>query len=466
MGSDGEAGAVYDSVLDAVGATPLVRLRRIVPEGSAQVWVKTEWTSPGGSVKDRAALAMVLDAEESGALRPGGTIVEGTSGNTGIGLAMVAAARGYRAVFVVPDRTTAEKQALLRAYGAEVVRTPGLVPQDDPRHVRRLAGRIAAGTPGGWLADQYDNPANPGVHERTTGPEIWAQTGGRVTHLVAGVGTGGTLTGAGRYLRRHGVTVVAADPWTYRYGGGDGSPYHVEAVGHYLHPLTGTDTWPRVYDPAVHDRVERIGDGDSLRTVRSLARSEGLLVGGSSGTAVAAALRVAAEAGPDAVVVAVLPDSGRIYLSTYFDDDWLTRRGFLDAVAGPRVRDTVGPYAPGLLVAPATTTVAALLAALDRAGPGGAVPVVLPRETDAVTWSAPDVIGSVRPADLVGLRPDERVGAHAGPPPATVGHGESTAAAAARLDAAAVGRHDAVLVLVDGRAVTQVRRDRLGGRPA
>ncbi|MET0189195.1 MAG: cysteine synthase family protein, partial [Pseudonocardia sediminis] len=337
MLSDG--GPVYVSVLEAVGATPLVRLRRIVPDGCAPVWVKTEWANPGGSVKDRAALNMVLDAERSGALAPGGTIVEGTSGNTGIGLAMVAAARGYRAVFVIPDRTTKEKVQLLKAYGAEVVPTPGLVPREDPRHVQQLAARIVAETPGAWLADQYGNPANPDVHEQTTGPEIWTQTGGRITHLVAGAGTGGTITGTGRYLQRTGgVTVVAADPESSRYGGGDGSPYFIEAVGHYLHPGTATDTWPSVFDTSVPDRFERVGDGESLRTVRRLAREEGLLVGGSAGTAVAAALRVSAQAGPDALVVAVLPDSGRIYLSKYFDDDWLTTLGFLDAPGGPLVR--------------------------------------------------------------------------------------------------------------------------------
>jgi cystathionine beta-synthase len=455
-------GPVHDSVLDGIGATPLVRLNRVVAPGGAPVWVKTEWANPGGSVKDRAALAMVLDAEASGALPPGGTIVEGTSGNTGIGLAMVAAARGHRAVLVVPDRTTAEKIALLRAYGAQVVTTPGLVPREDPRHVQQLAARIARETPGGWLADQYGNPANPDVHERTTGPEIWAQTGGRITHLVAGAGTGGTVTGAGRFLGRHGVEVVAADPWTSRYGGGDGSPYYVEAVGHYLHPLTGTDSWPAVYDTSVPDRTERIGDGESLRTVRRLAREEGLLVGGSAGLAVAAALRVSAAAGPDGLVVAVLPDSGRIYLSTYFDDAWLTTLGFLDATAGPRVREVIGPREPGLRVAPATATVAELRAVLDD-GPGPAdVPVVHPRETGTTTWSAPDVIGCLRAGDLAGLAADDHVGTHAGPPPATVGHGERAVGAAARLDAAGVRPRDPVLVLVDGRAVTQVRRSELG----
>lgn len=467
----GDGGPVFESVLDAVGATPLVRLNRIVPAGGAPVWVKTEWANPGGSVKDRAALNMVLDAERSGALRPGGTIVEGTSGNTGIGLAMVAAARGYRAVFVVPERTTTEKIALLRAYGAEVVATPGLVPREDPRHVQQLAGRIARDTDGGWLADQYGNPANPDAHRTGTGPELWAQTAGRMTHLVAGAGTGGTITGAGRYLRGLGVEVVAADPETSRYGGGDGSPYHVEAVGHYLHPLTETDEWPSVYDPAVAHRTERIGDGESLRTVRRLAREEGLLVGGSAGLAVAAALRVSAAAGPDGLVVAVLPDSGRVYLSKYFDDGWLTTLGFLDAdtdddtgTGGPLVRDVLGPADPGLTVVPATATVSqvrSLLGAEGHTGPDVGVPVVQPRRTTGATWSVPDVIGTVPAGSLAGLPDSDRIGGHTGPPPATVGHGESRAVAVTRLDAAGVGPRDPVLVLVDGRAVRTVTRDQL-----
>ncbi len=455
-------GPVHDSVLDGVGATPLVRLRRVVPDGGAELWVKTEWSNPGGSVKDRAALAMVLEAEQSGALRPDGVIVEGTSGNTGIGLAMVAAARGYRSIFVVPDRTTAEKVSLLRAYGAEVVKTPALVPLEDPRHVKKLAATIARDTPGGWLADQYGNAANPDMHERTTGPEIWEQTAGRITHLVAGIGTGGTITGTGRYLKRAGdVTVVGADPTTSRYSGGDGSPYYIEAVGHYLHPLTGQDVWPDVYDTALPDRIEQIPDGESLRTVRRLAREEGLLVGGSAGTAVAAALRVAAAAGPDAVVVAVLPDSGRIYLSKYFDDGWLTTLGFLDAPGGPLVRDVVGPYEPGLLVADATTTVAELRATLDRMDdPPPSVTVVQPRRTSATTWSLPDVLGSIRHDGLAGLVAGDRIGTCAGPPPATAGHGEEAAAARARLST--VGPDAPVLVLVDGRAVTQIPRSALG----
>ncbi|WP_308259172.1 pyridoxal-phosphate dependent enzyme [Pseudonocardia sp. H11422] len=392
--------------------------------------------------------------------------MEGTSGNTGMGLAMVAARRGYRCIVVVPDRTAREKIALLRAYAAEVVLTPGTVPREDPRHVIMLAQRIAAETPGGWLADQYGNPANPRAHERTTGPEIWAQTGGRITHFVAGAGTGGTITGTSRYLREVSdgrVTVVGADPETSVYAGGDGSPYYVEAVGHYLHPQTTQDVWPQVYDTTAVDRFERIPDRESLLTVRRLAREEGLLVGGSAGTAIAAALRVAATAGPDDVVVAIAPDSGRAYLSKYFDDDWLTQLGFLDAPDGPRVRDRVGAGPDGLVVVPATDPVGTALAGLAaRGGPVPAVvPVVQPRRTDAASWSVADIVGSVRLAalrDAVAADPAAAQGPvaeHMGPVPATVGAGETAAAALARLGPA--DGHP-LLVLVDGRAVRALDR--------
>lgn len=440
---------VHESVLDAVGGTPLVRLTRVTAGIGPTIYAKLEFANPAGSVKDRAALAMVRAAERLGDLPAGGggVIVEGTSGNTGAGLAMVGAQRGHRTVVVVPNSIAREKVALLRAYGAAVVETPATLPREHPEHVVNLAKRIAAETPGGWYADQYDNPANPRAHELTTGPEIWEQTGGRVTHLVAGIGTGGTITGLGRYLKSRGpVTVVAADPLTSRYSGGDGSPYYVEAVGHYLNPDTVTDVWPRVYDPAVVDRFERIGDRESLLTARRLAREEGLLVGGSSGTAVAAALRVAAGLPADAVVVVVLPDSGRNYLTKYFDDAWMVQRGFLDAPDGPRVRDVIGTGgvpADGVVAVPAGTPVADVPAA-------GLVAVVTARDT--VDRSAPEVLGVVEPARLRGLPPGDDVAAHAGAAPPGVGDGENAAEAHARVP------DGPVMVLVDGRAVALVDR--------
>jgi cystathionine beta-synthase len=324
---------VHASLADVVGNTPLVRLNRVTGAVSTPVYVKLEYVNPGGSVKDRIALSMVEAAEEAGLLSPGGTIVEGTSGNTGVGLAMIAAQRGYRCVFAIPEKSSAEKIAVLRAYGAEVIVCPSDVPREHADHVHSVAIRVAAETPGGWLANQYDNPANPQAHYRTTGPEIWRQTDGRISHLVCGIGTGGTITGTGEYLKEVSggrVTVVGADPEASVYSGGDGSPYYVESIGHFRHPETVDDTWPESYHPAVVDRFERISDRDSLLTARRLAREEGLLVGGSAGTAVAAALRVAGELGPDDLVVVLLPDSGRNYLSKVFDDGWLRQLGFMD----------------------------------------------------------------------------------------------------------------------------------------
>ncbi|HZG91461.1 MAG TPA: cysteine synthase family protein [Pseudonocardia sp.] len=439
---------VHESVLDAVGHTPLVRLNRVTSGLLPAVYAKVEFDNPGGSVKDRAALAMVRDAERSGALRPGGVIVEATSGNTGVGLAMVAAQHGHRAVCVVPDTIAREKVALLRAYGAEVVQTEGKLPREHPRHVKNVAGRIAAETPGGWFANQYDNPANPRVHELTTGPEIWAQTRGRVTHLVAGIGTGGTISGTGRYLRRHGVRVIGADPTASVYGGGDGSPFFVESVGHYRHPDTAGDDWPSVYDTAVVDLIERIPDRESLLVTRRLAREEGLLVGGSSGTAVAAALRVAARLGPDGLVVAILPDSGRNYLSKYFDDGWMAEQGFLDAGVGPLVRDRLPGPRP-LAVAPAATPVADVLAA----HPTGPVAVVVARDSPDATRSAPEVLGVVS-ADALAAALAADPGLGAGPvrphavPAVAVGVGEDLATATARARDA-----EYLLVVVDGRVV-------------
>lgn len=448
---------VFENLLDAVGGTPLIRLNRVPAGRAAAVWVKVEFANPGGSVKDRAALAMVREAERLGDLGPGGVIVEGSSGNTGVGLAMVAAQHGHRAIVVVPRTIAREKIALLQAYGARVVTTDPAVPREHPEHVNNLARRIAEETPGGWYANQYDNPANPRVHELTTGPEIWAQTGGRVTHLVAGVGTGGTISGTGRYLKQFGVTVVGADPETSVYSGGDGSPYYVESVGHYRHPATVHDVWPTAYDQGVVDRFERIPDRESLLVTRRLAREEGLLVGGSAGTAVAAALRVAAGLGPEHLVVAVLPDSGRNYLSKYFDDGWMTRLGFLDAPTGPFVRDRVPRR--GLAVAHAGHAVGRVLD-VHR---DGLVAVVTARESDSRTRSAPEVLGVVAPAYLRALvaagpeRAADDVLAHAGGPPAAVGGGENLADAVARLPA-----DGPLLVLVDGRAVALVPRDALG----
>ncbi len=439
-------------MLDAIGATPLIRLRRVTQGLAPRIYLKAEWQNAGGSVKDRAALAMIRAAEASGDLRPGGVVVEGTSGNTGIGLALVGGFLGYRTVIVVPDTTAAEKVAALRAYGAEVVLTPGGLTREDPRHVNNLAARIAAETPGGWLADQYGNPANPQAHRDTTAPEIWEQTGGRVTCLVAGIGTGGTLSGTGAALKERGpVRVVGVDPETSAYGGGDGSPYYVEAIGHYRHPDTVDDPWPANWDPAVADEVVRVDDRTTMLTARRLAREEGLLLGGSSATAVAGALRVAADLGPDDVVVVIAPDSGRAYLTKYFDDGWLRRLGFLTEADGhgPLVGDLPLLEVP---VVRASWTVGRARAALaDVAGPA---PVARDREGPA---APSEILGAVTAADLEGVADDEPVRAHATAPPPSVGAGEGIEGARAGLGDAA-----AAWVVRDGRVAGLVTRAALG----
>ncbi|GAA1866788.1 cystathionine beta-synthase [Pseudonocardia ailaonensis] len=437
---------VHDSVLDLVGGTPLVRLRRLTAGMSATVLVKIEALNPGGSVKDRAALAMVRAAEESGALGPGGTIVEGTSGNTAAGLAQAAAVLGYRSIAVLPDTIAPEKVDVLRAYGAEIVRTPARLPREHPEHVNNLAARIAAQTPGGWLANQYDNPANPEAHRRTTGPEIWKDTGGAVTHFVAGIGTGGTISGAAAHLKEvsgGAVTVVGADPLTSVYHGGDGSPFLVEAAGHYRHPDTVTDVWPRSYDPSVVDRILAIPDRESVLTVRRLAREEGLLVGGSAGLAVAAALRVARELGPGNTVVALLPDSGRAYLSKYHSVDWLRRNGFLDDDRPGLLAERIGPEPVATVTPQATTGEARAVLAAQAV-----LPVVLAGRDPALPASAAEIVGWLVPEDLGSADSAALPAVPHGRAPFTVGTGETVDEA---LDRAEQAGAELLFVLRDGR---------------
>jgi cystathionine beta-synthase len=322
---DVAAPEVAASILDLVGNTPLVRLPKLIAADGVRcdLVAKVELVNPGGSVKDRVAIAMIDAAEKAGTLKPGGTIVEPTSGNTGAGLAIVAAQRGYRCIFVMSDKMSDEKAALLRAYGAEVVVCPTAVPPEDPRSYYSTAERLVRETPGSFRPDQYSNPANPLAHELTTGPEIWRQTAGAVTHFVAGIGTGGTITGVARYLKAQNpdVQIIGADPEGSVYSGGSGRPYLTEGVGE--------DFWPTTFDPALVDRVVMVSDADAFLTARRVTRDEGLLIGGSGGTAVHAALEVARELDEGATVVVLLPDSGRNYLSKIFEDQWMVDMGFL-----------------------------------------------------------------------------------------------------------------------------------------
>jgi len=326
---------VAESLIELVGNTPLLRLGRVGRALECDLLAKLEMFNPGGSVKDRPAVAMIDAAERAGLLQPGGTIVEPTSGNTGAGLAIVAAQRGYRCIFVMSDKMSEEKVSLLRAYGADVVVCPTAVPPEHPDSYYSVADRLTRETPGAFRPDQYSNPANPAEHERSTGPEIWRQTAGRVTHFVAGVGTGGTITGVANYLKAQNpaVQVIAADPEGSVYSGGSGRPYLVEGVGE--------DFWPTTFDPSVVDRTVMVTDAESFEAARRVTREEGLLIGGSCGTAVHAALVVGRELGPDAVVVVLLPDSGRNYLSKIFNDGWMTHFGFLRA-DGPTAGDVLG----------------------------------------------------------------------------------------------------------------------------
>src|SRR5215212_10040839 len=324
------------SILDAIGSTPLVRLSRFGAGLTAQLTAKVEYLNPGGSIKDRVAVSMIEAAERDGRLRPGGTIIEPTSGNTGTGLAIAARLKGYRVIAVMPDKMSREKIDLLRAYGAEVVVAPTDVAPDSPESYYRVADRLTEEIPGAFQPNQYANPANPQTHYETTGPELWRQTGGRLTHLVVGVGTGGTITGIGRYLKEQNpaIEVIGADPVGSIYSNDEVHPYLVEGVGE--------DFWPKTFDPDIVDRYVRVSDNDSFLTTRRLAETEGMLLGGSCGLAVYAALEVARGIeDPDALVAVILPDGGRAYLSKIFNDTWMASHGMLERTSDRSVGDVL-----------------------------------------------------------------------------------------------------------------------------
>jgi cystathionine beta-synthase len=382
---------IAPDLLGLMGDTPLVRLDRLSRDIGPTLVAKLEMLNPGGSVKDRIGIAMVEAAEAAGILRPGGTIVEPTSGNTGVGLAIVAARKGYRCIFVVPDKVSSDKVSLMRAYGAEVVVCPTAVEPDDPRSYYSVSDRLAS-EPNAFKPNQYFNQANPQTHVLSTGPELWRQTDGRIDAFVAGVGTGGTVTGVGRYLKERNpeVQIVGADPEGSLYSGDSVRPYLVEGIGE--------DFWPETFDPAIVDRWERVSDAESFHMARRCTREEGILVGGSCGTALVAAHRFAADQPADALIVVLLPDSGRGYLTKMYDETWMAEHGFNQPTAG---KGTVGDVlaaktsgdVPPLVHLHPGETVAAAIALLKEFGVSQ-MPVFAEGVHDDARTD--DVLGSIR----------------------------------------------------------------------
>ena len=466
-----------NSLIDLIGNTPLLRLSRTLdlpggdapgPESGAPageqpgplVLAKIEYLNPGGSVKDRIATRMIEAAEASGELQPGGTIVEPTSGNTGVGLAMVAQAKGYHCIFVCPDKVSEDKRNVLKAYGAEVVVCPTAVAPEHPDSYYNVSDRLAS-QPGAWKPNQYANPHNPRSHYETTGPEIWAQTDGRITHFVCGVGTGGTITGTGRYLKEQNpdIQVIGADPAGSVYSGGSGRPYLVEGVGE--------DFWPDTYDRTIADRIIEVSDADSFAFTRRLAREEALLVGGSCGMAAYAARQLAHELagtpeGEDAVIVVLLPDSGRGYLTKVFNDDWLAQYGFASSQEAPT--RTVGEVLrgksgqlPDLVHTHPNETIAEAVAILQEYAVSQ-MPVV--RAEPPIV--AAEVAGSVSDRALLDAlfaghaKLTDRVEDHMSAPLPAIGSTEDPRDAVALLEKA-----DAVLVQEDGKPVGVLTRQDL-----
>ena len=388
---------IYDSLIDAIGGTPLLRLSRVGRGLRCQFLGKLEMLNPGGSVKDRIGIRMIEAAERAGQLRPGGTIVEPTSGNTGVGLAMAAAIKGYRCIFTMPDKMSQEKIALLRAYGAEVVITPTAVEPESPESYYRVADRLTEEIPGAYQPNQYHNDENPKAHYESTGPELWEQTDGRITHLVISVGTGGTITGAGRYLKEKNpdVQIIGADPEGSIFSGGEARPYLVEGIG--------KESWPDTLDRNIVDRWVRVSDKDSFLTARRVTNEEGLLAGGSTGTAVWAALQVGLELSEDDLMVVILPDSGKSYLSKIYNENWMLEHAFLErpgavarigeVVSGKkRVRGTI----PDLVAVPSHAKVGGAIDLLQQYGISQ-----LPVARNDQPTDLSEIVGSIQERNLL-----------------------------------------------------------------